>query len=61
MTVQLMREAIFPVFPMIVAFAVGFSAGLLYRQMKILSFILFILFVAIISGVISISFSINMA
>lgn len=59
MSFQLMGGSTFPVFPMIVAFAIGFMAGLWYRQMKLLSLIVFILFVAIISGVISISFSVN--
>lgn len=61
MSIQLMGGSTLPLFPMLVAFVVGFMAGILYRQMKLLSFIMFILFVAIISGVISISFAVNSA
>jgi hypothetical protein len=49
----------FPLLPMIVAFVVGFFAGLMYRQMKIIALIIFILFLALISGVIQLSFSVN--
>ena len=48
-----------PLVPMIIAFAVGFSAGLLYRQMKVMSLIIFMTFVLIVSGLVSISLSVN--
>jgi hypothetical protein len=49
----------FPLLPMMLAFAVGFFAGLVYRQMKIIALIIFILFMALISGIIQLSFSLN--
>lgn len=48
-----------PLVPMIVAFAVGFFAGLLYRQMKMMSLLIFVIFLVIVSGLISISFAVN--
>ena len=48
-----------PLIPMIIAFALGFFAGTLYRQMKVMSLLIFIIFVVIVSGLISISFSVN--
>jgi hypothetical protein len=61
MSITLMGGATLPVLPMLVAFVVGFIAGILYRQMKWLALIIFLIFVAIISGVISLSFTVNPA
>jgi len=56
---EIRRERMFPLLPMLLAFAVGFFAGLVYRQMKIIALIIFILFMALISGIIQLSFSLN--
>ncbi len=61
MSITLMGGATLPVLPMLVAFVVGFIAGILYRQMKWLALIIFLIFVAIVSGVISLSFTVNPA
>lgn len=61
MSITLMGGATLPVLPMLVAFVVGFIAGILYRQMKWLALIIFLIFVAVVSGVISLSFTVNPA
>lgn len=45
--------------PMLIAFAVGFFAGLFYREMKVMSVIIFIVFFVVVSGLVSISLSVN--
>jgi len=61
MSITLMGGSTLPVLPMLVAFVVGFIAGMLYRQTKWLALIIFLVFVAIVSGVISLSFTVNPA
>lgn len=61
MSLTMLSETTLPILPMLVAFAVGFIAGMLYRQMKWLSLLVFLVFVAMISGVISLSFTVNPA
>ena len=61
MSITLMGGATLPVLPMLVAFVVGFIAGMLVRQTRWLSLIIFLIFVAIVSGVISLSFTVNPA
>lgn len=61
MSITLMGGATLPVLPMLVAFVVGFIAGILYRQTRWLALIIFLIFVAIVSGVISLSFTVNPA
>lgn len=61
MSITLMGGSTLPVLPMLVAFVVGFIAGILYRQMKWLALIIFLIFVAVVSGVISLSFTVNPA
>jgi len=61
MRLELMGVTTLPTLPMIIAFAIGFIAGLMYRQTRWLSLIIFLVFVAIISGVISISFTVDPA
>ncbi|MEM9955377.1 MAG: hypothetical protein AAF846_27485 [Chloroflexota bacterium] len=48
-----------PFVPMIFAFMFGFFAGLLHRQMKMVSLLIFVIFLGIVSGLISISFAVN--
>ena len=61
MSLTMLGETTLPILPMLVAFAAGFIAGMLYRQMKWLSLLVFLVFVAMISGVISLSFTVNPA
>ena len=61
MSITLMGGTTLPVVPMLVAFVVGFIAGMLYRQTRWLSLIIFLMFVAVVSGVISLSFTVNPA
>jgi len=61
MSITLMGGSTLPVVPMLVAFVVGFIAGMLYRQTRWLALIIFLIFVAVVSGVISLSFTVNPA
>ena len=61
MSITLMGGSTLPVVPMLVAFVVGFIAGILYRQTRWLALIIFLIFVAVVSGVISLSFTVNPA
>lgn len=61
MSVTLMAGTTLPTLPMLIAFAIGFIAGLMYRQTRWLSLIVLLVFVAIVSGVISLSFTVNPA
>jgi len=61
MSITLMGGSTLPVVPMLVAFVVGFIAGILYRQTRWLALIIFLIFVALVSGVISLSFTVNPA
>ena len=61
MSITVMGGSTLPVLPMLVAFVVGFIAGMLYRQTRWLSLIIFLIFVAVVSGVISLSFTVNPA
>lgn len=61
MSITVMGGTTLPVVPMLVAFVVGFIAGMLYRQTRWLSLIIFLMFVAVVSGVISLSFTVNPA
>ena len=61
MSITLMGGSTLPVLPMLVAFVVGFIAGMLYRQTRWLALIIFLIFVAVVSGVISLSFTVNPA
>ena len=61
MSITLMGGSTLPVLPMLVAFVVGFIAGILYRQTRWLALIIFLIFVAVVSGVISLSFTVNPA
>lgn len=61
MSITLMGGTTLPVVPMLVAFVVGFIAGILYRQTRWLALIIFLIFVAVVSGVISLSFTVNPA
>jgi|GEM_PF-5640632 hypothetical protein len=61
MSITVMGGTTLPVVPMLVAFVVGFIAGMLYRQTRWLALIIFLIFVALVSGVISLSFTVNPA
>ena len=61
MSITLMGGTTLPVVPMLVAFVVGFIAGILYRQTRWLALIIFLIFVALVSDVISLSFTVNPA
>ena len=61
MSITLMGGTTLPVVPMLVAFVVGFIAGILYRQTRWIALIIFLIFVAVVSGVISLSFTVNPA
>lgn len=61
MSITVMGGSTLPVLPMLVAFVVGFIAGMLYRQTRWLALIIFLIFVAVVSGVISLSFTVNPA
>ena len=61
MSITVMGGSTLPVVPMLVAFVVGFIAGILYRQTRWLALIIFLIFVAVVSGVISLSFTVNPA
>ena len=61
MSITLMGGSTLPVVPMLVAFVVGFITGILYRQTRWLALIIFLIFVAVVSGVISLSFTVNPA
>jgi len=61
MSITMMGGSTLPVLPMLVAFVVGFIAGMLYRQTRWLALIIFLIFVALVSGVISLSFTVNPA
>lgn len=59
MSITLMGGSTLPVLPMLVAFVVGFIAGMLYRHTRWLALIIFLIFVAVVSGVISLSFTVD--
>ena len=61
MSITVMGGTTLPVVPMLVAFVVGFIAGILYRQTRWLALIIFLIFVALVSDVISLSFTVNPA
>jgi hypothetical protein len=49
----------FSLVPMVIAFATGFLAGILWRQMRLVSLLIFFVLVFLVAGILNISIQIG--